>query len=112
MKKVKVNVQFPKLGAQYAQQQTNKAVAATKNPVSRDQAVATAKKMIAETGAPPKEIAAIGRVAEAALHDKSKYKDFVKYMVDKGIATAEQLKKPNFQIMSTMVVLGKVAEEM
>jgi hypothetical protein len=112
MKKVKVNVQFPKLGAQYAQQQTNKAVAATKNPISREQATETARKLIAETGAPPKEIAEIGRRAEAALKNKTKYPEFVKYMVDKGIATAEQLKKPNFQILSTMVVLGKVAEEM
>jgi hypothetical protein len=110
MKKVKV--QFPPLGAQYAKQQTAKAVNTVKNPVTREQAVETARKFIEQTGAPAKDLAKIGKMAEAAIHDKKKYPDFVKYMVDHGIATAEQLKKPNFQVMSTFVVLGKVAEEM
>jgi hypothetical protein len=33
-------------------------------------------------------------------------------MVDKRLESAEDLKKPDFQMMSTMVVLGKVAEQM
>jgi len=110
MKKVKV--QFPPLGAQYAKQQTAKAVAAVQNPVTRDQAVQTARKFIEETGAPPKDLVKMGKMAEAAIQDKKKYPEFVKYMVDHGIAKEEQLKKPNFQIMSTLVVIGKVAEEM
>lgn len=110
MKKVKV--QFPPLGAQHARQQANKAVAATQNPVTREQAVETARKFIEKTGAPPKDLAKIGRLAEAALQDKKKYPEFVKYMVSHGIAKEEQLKKPNFQIMSMFVVVGKVAEEM
>jgi hypothetical protein len=51
-------------------------------------------------------------LAEAALTDKKKYPEFVKYMVSKRLETAEDLKKPDFQMMATMVVLGKVAEQM
>jgi len=47
-----------------------------------------------------------------ALMDKKKYPEFVKYMTDKRLETAEDLKKPDFQMMGTMVVLGKVAEQM
>lgn len=112
MKTPKVKVNFPKVGAQYAKQGMNKQQQLVKNPVTRDQATAEAEKAIRASGMPVEMFVEIGRLCEAAIRDKKKYPAFVKYMVDKRLETAEDLKKPDFQTMATMVVLGKVAEQM
>ena len=109
MKKVKV--QFPKLGAQYATQQTNKAVAATKNPVSREKHTAELRKLIEQSPVPKEDLIKIGRLAEAAIKDKSKYSDYAQYFIDKGV-DPEKMKKPDYQAMSSLVVLSKVAQGM
>jgi hypothetical protein len=112
MKTPKIKVNFPKVGAQYAKQGMNRQQQLVENPVTRDQATAEAQKVIQASGMPVEMFVEIGRLAEAALMDKKKYPEFVKYMVSKRLETAEDLKKPDFQMMSTMVVLGKVAEQM
>ena len=112
MKTPKIKVKFPPVGAQYARQGMNKQQQLVENPVTRDQATAEAEKVIQASGMPVEMFVEIGRLAEAALTDKKKYPEFVKYMVSKRLETAEDLKKPDFQMMATMVVLGKVAEQM
>jgi hypothetical protein len=112
MKTPKVKVNFPKVGAQYAKSGMNKQQQLVENPVTRDQATAEARAAIEASGMPVEMFVEIGRLAEAALTDKKKYPEFVKYMVSKRLETAEDLKKPDFQMMATMVVLGKVAEQM
>ena len=112
MKTPKIKVKFPPVGAQYAKQGMNKQQQLVQNPVTRDQATAEAQKVIQARGMPVEMFVEIGRLAEAALTDKKKYPEFVKYMVSKRLETAEDLKKPDFQMMATMVVLGKVAEQM
>ena len=112
MKTPKIKVKFPPVGAQYARQGINQQQQLVKNPVTRDQATAEAEQAIRASGMPVEMFVEIGRLAEAAIMDKKKYPEFVKYMVEKRLETAEDLKKPDFQMMSTMVVLGKVAEQM
>lgn len=112
MKTPKVKVNFPKVGAQYAKQGVSKQQQAMANPVTRDQATAEAQQAIEASGMPPEMFVEMGRLAEAAIQDKKKYPAFVKYMVDKRLETAEDLKKPDFQMMATLAVLGKVAQDM
>lgn len=112
MKTPKVKVNFPRVGAQYAKSGMNRQQQLVKNPVTRDQATAEAEAVIKSSGMPVEMFVEIGRLAEAALTDKKKYPEFVKYMVSKRLETAEDLKKPDFQMMASMVVLGKVAEQM
>jgi hypothetical protein len=112
MKTPKIKVNFPKVGAQYAKAGMNRQQQLVQNPVTRDQATAEAEAAIRASGMPVEMFIEIGRLCEAALQDKKKYPAFVKYMVDKRLETAESLKKPDFQTMASMVVLGKVAEQM
>jgi hypothetical protein len=112
MKTPKVKVKFPKVGAQYARQGMNRQQQVMKNPVTRDQATAESEAAIRNSGMPVEMFVEMGQLAEAALMDKKKYPEFVKYMTDKRLETAESLKKPDFQMLSTLVVLGKVAENM
>ena len=112
MKTPKIKVKFPRVGAQYARQGMNQQQQLVKNPVTRDQATAEARATIEASGMPVEMFVEIGQLCEAAILDKKKYPQFVKYMVDKRLETEESLKKPDFQMMSTMVVLGKVAEQM
>jgi hypothetical protein len=112
MKTPKVKVNFPRVGAQYAKQAVAKKSAAMANPVTRDQATAESEAAIRGSGMPVEMFVEMGQLAEAAILDKKKYPEFVKYMTDKRLETAESLKKPDFQMLSTLVVLGKVAENM
>ena len=112
MKTPKVKVKFPRVGAQYARQGMNRQQQVMKNPVTRDQATAESEAAIRNSGMPVEMFVEMGQLAEAALMDKKKYPEFVKYMTDKRLETAESLKKPDFQMLSTLVVLGKVAENM
>jgi hypothetical protein len=112
MKTPKVKVKFPRVGAQYARQGMNRQQQVMKNPVTRDQATAESEAAIRGSGMPVEMFVEMGQLAEAAILDKKKYPEFVKYMTDKRLETAESLKKPDFQMLSTLVVLGKVAENM
>jgi hypothetical protein len=112
MKTPKVKVKFPKVGAQYAKQGMNRQQQAMANPVTQDQATAEARQAIEASGMPPEMFAEMGQLAQAAIQDKKKYPEFVKYMIDKRLETAESMKKPDFQMMATLAVLGKVAEDM
>lgn len=82
------------------------------NPVTRDAATQQITQMIQQSGMPPQMFAEIGRLSEAAIQDKKKYKDFVNYMVEKRLETAEDLAKPDYQMLASMAVIGKVAETM
>jgi hypothetical protein len=111
-KSPKVKVNFPRVGAQYANQAVAKKNAAMTNPVTQDQATAEARQAIESSGMPVEMFVEMGRLAQAAIQDKKKYPEFVKYMTDKRLETAESMKKPDFQMMATLAVLGKVAEDM
>ena len=104
--------QLPQSGRTVCQGQHEPSATTVKNPVTRDQATAEARAAIEASGMPPEMFVEMGRLAEAAIQDKKKYPAFVKYMVDKRLETAEDLKKPDFQMMATLAVLGKVAEDM
>lgn len=112
MKKSKVKVQFPKLGPQYAKQSVARQQNLVKNPVTRDQATEQARAAITQSGIPPSAFVTMGKLAEAAIKDKKKYPAFVKFMVDNGLEKAEDLKKPDVQMMTTLIVLGMVARDM
>jgi hypothetical protein len=112
MKTPKVKVKFPKVGAQYANQAVAKKNTAMVNPVTQDQATAEARQAIEASGMPVEMFAEMGQLEQEAIQDKKKYPEFVKYMTDKRLETAESMKKPDFQMMATLAVLGKVAEDM
>ncbi len=80
------------------------------NPQTREAATEKITDMIAESGVPAWAYAEVGRQAEMALMDKSKYPMFVKFMVDRGLDTEENLKKPDPQMLAMLVTIGKVAE--
>ena len=110
MSKNKVTFKMPPLGKQYAKQAVDKKMAQVQNPVTRDQATSQIVQMIEKSGIPPKMFAKIGQLCEAAIHDKKKYKNLVDFMVKEKLETAESMKKPDVQMMASMVVIGKVAE--
>ena len=82
------------------------------NPQTRDAATAQITKMIEESGVPAWAYAEVGRQAEMALMDKSKYPMFVKFMVERGLDTEENLKTPDPQMLAMLATIGKVAETM
>lgn len=103
---------MPPIGAQHAKQAVNKQMQQVQNPVSKEQATEKITEIINQSGMPPSMLAKIGNLAEQAIHDKSKYKDFVDFMVKNKLEKAEDLKKPDYQMLASMVVIGKVAETM
>jgi hypothetical protein len=110
MSKNKVTFKMPPLGKQYAKQAVDKKMAQVQNPVTREQATTEITQMIEQSGMPPEMFVEIGKLCEAAIHDKKKYKDLVDYMVKHKLETAESMKKPDVQMLASMVVIGKVAE--
>jgi hypothetical protein len=80
------------------------------NPQTREAATEQITQMIQESGVPAWAYAEVGRQAEMALMDKSKYPMFVKFMVQRGLDTEENLKKPDPQMLAMLVTIGKVAE--
>jgi hypothetical protein len=70
--------------------------------------------VIQQTGMPLDVLIELGQLAEAALNDPSgaAYKKYVDYMVSRGMERAEDMKKPDFQMMGMLIAMGKVAEEM
>lgn len=106
---------MPPLGKQYANQNKqamNKQKNAVQNPVTRDQATQEIVQVIQKSGIPPKMFVKIGELAEAAINDKKKYKNFVDFMVKEKLETEESLKKADVQMLASMVVIGKVAQSL
>jgi hypothetical protein len=112
MSKNKVTFKMPPLGAQHAKQTIDKKMAQVQNPVTREQATTEITKMIEQSGMPPEMFIEIGKLCEDAINDKKKYSKLVDYMVKHKLETAESMKKPDFQMLASMVVIGKVAEEL
>lgn len=110
MSKNKVTFKLPPLGKQHATQAINKQKNLAQNPVTRDQATQQITMMIQQSGIPPKMFVKIGNLAEAAIKDKKKYKNYVDFMVKEKLETQESLKKPDLQMLASMVVIGKVAQ--
>ena len=104
MSKVKVN--FPRIGAPIKPAKKNDL------GVTQEQVTAKATEMIQKSGMPPEMFVRIGNLCEAAILDKSKYPEYVKFMVSHRLETEESMKKPDFQLMASMVVIGKVAQTM
>lgn len=109
-KKSRVSFKLPPLGPQHAKAAVAKQQQAMANPVSRDEATAKITEMIQQSGMPPEMFVEIGQLAEAAIQDPKQYSKFVDYMVSKRLETAEDLKKPDYQMLASMAVIGKVAE--
>lgn len=101
---------MPPLGKQYANQ--NKQQNRVENPVTKELATKEITSMIQNSGIPVEMFVEIGKLAEDAVNDKKKYSKFVDYMVSKRLETRESLKKPDVQMLASMVVVGKVAETM
>jgi hypothetical protein len=115
MSKNKVTFKMPPLGKQYANQNKqamNKQKNNVQNPVTKELATKEITQMIQQSGIPVEMFVEIGQLAEDAINDKKKYQKFVDYMVNKRLETAESLKKPDVQMLASMVVIGKVAQTM
>lgn len=108
----KVSIKLPPLGKQHAKQAIAKGKNVVNNPVSKEEATSKITEVINQSGIPPSMLAKIGKLAEAAIDDKKKYQQFVDFMVQHKLETAESLKKPDLQMLASMVVIGKVAETM
>lgn len=108
----KASFKLPPLGAQHAKQAVNKGVQQVQNPVTREMATDKITQVINQSGMPPSMLAKIGKLAEQAIKDKKDYKKFVDFMVKNKLETNETLKKPDYQMLASMVVIGKVAETM
>jgi hypothetical protein len=109
MKKAR-QLKIPTFGQPQAQQAVNRQQNLQKNPVTKAAASEQIVNMIKETGVPAWAYVEIGKQAEMAIHDKSKYPMFVKFMVDRGLETEEDLKEPNLPMLAMLVTIGKVAE--
>lgn len=112
MTKNKATFKMPPVGKQYAKQQVNKGMAQVQNPVTRDQATEQIVSIIQQSGMPPNVFVKIGELCEAAIHDPKKYKNLVDFMVKQKLEKAEDMKKPDYQMLASMVVIGKVAQSM
>jgi hypothetical protein len=82
------------------------------NPQTREASTKQIRDMIEQSNVPAWAYAEVGRQAEMALMDKSKYPMFVKFMVQRGLDTEEDLKKPDPQMLAMLATIGKVAETM
>lgn len=109
-KKSRVNVKIPPIGAQYAGRAVQRQQQAVKNPVTRDAATKQITDMINQSGMPPEMFVEIGALADAAIRDPQQYSKFVDYMVEKRLESREDLKKPDYQLLASMVVIGEVAK--
>lgn len=108
MKKTKPRVQFPRLGsAPDAAPAQDQSVAG----VSRDAATERVTAIIEKSGIPPERFVEMGQLCEAALQDPKQYPAYVKYMVDRRLETAESMAKPDYQMMASQIVMGRVAQE-
>ena len=112
---MKITYKMPPLGKQYANQSKqalNKELSKIENPVTKESATKEITDMIQQSGIPVEMFVEMGKLAAAAVNDKKKYSKFVDYMVSKRLETRESLKKPDVQMLASMVVIGKVAETM
>ena len=112
MSKNKIKLQLPPLGPQYAKRQMNQQQNIVQNPVSKDEATTKITQMIQQSGIPPKMFVKIGSLCEQAINDPKKYKNLVNFMVKEKLETAESMKKPDYQMLASMVVIGKVAQSL
>lgn len=111
-KKSRVSFKLPPLGPQHAKAAVAKQQQVVANPVTRDQATQEITQMIQQSGMPPQMFVEMGRLALAAIENPKLYPKFVDYMVQKQLESAEDLKKPDYQMLASMAVIGKVAESM
>lgn len=112
MSKNKVTFKMPPLGPQHAKQAVNQSMAQVQNPVTREMATEKITEIVQQSGMPPSMLAKIGQLCEQAIHNKKDYSKFVDFMVKNKLETRETLKKPDYQMLASMVVIGKVAESM
>lgn len=108
----KRTLQVPDFSNIQAKQSVNKQQNIAKNPVTKQMATDKITQMVNQSGIPPSMLAQIGQLAEQAIHDPKKYPQFVNFMVQHKLETAEELKKPDYQMLGMMVVVGKVAQTM
>ena len=101
---------MPPLGPQHAKKAIAQQTAPVQNPVTKDEATQKATQMIQQSGIPPKMFVKIGKLCEAAINDPKKYKNLVDFMVKEKLETRESMKKPDYQMLASMVVIGKVAQ--
>lgn len=101
---------MPPLGAQHAKKAMNKGVNNVKNPVTKDEATKQITEVIKNSGMPVEMFVEIGNLAQQAIEQPKTYQKFVDYMVQKKLETPEDLKKPDYQMLASLVVIGKVAE--
>ena len=109
-KKSRVSFKLPPLGPQHARQAVAKQQQVIQNPVSRDEATKQILDVIQQSGIPPQKFVEIGQLAEDAIADKKKYSKFVDYMVREQMEDAQDLKKPDYQMLGMLAVIGKVAQ--
>lgn len=112
MSKNKVTFNLPPLGKEHAKKAVKKQEQVIQNPVTKDIATEQITKVIVESGIPPKMYVTMGELAERAIREPKEYKKFVDFMVDKGLESRDDLKKPDYQMLASIAVIGKVAQTM
>lgn len=110
--KKQINLNMPPLGPEHAKQSIDLGQNKVNNPVTKEMATQQITDVVNNSGMPPQMFAEMGQLAEKAIHNKKKYKDFVDYMVKHKLEKAEDLKKPDYQMLASLVVIGKVASTM
>ena len=111
-KKSRVSFQLPPLGPQHAKQAMAKSQQQMANPVARDEASKQIVDVIEQSGIQPQKFVEIGQLAEDAINDKKKYSKFVDYMVREKMEDAKDLKKPDYQMLASLAVIGRVARDL
>ena len=110
MTKSKSRIRFPRLGQNMPPQapQQNQSVAGVTKQAAEDRVT----KIIENSGIPPERFVEMGQLCEAALQDPKQYPAYVKYMVDRRLETPESMAKPDYQMMASQVVMGRIAQGM
>lgn len=108
----KVSFTLPPLGPQHAKQSMDKGMQQVQNPVTKEEVTQKVNELVEKSGLPPSLLTQIGKLAEQAVKSKKGYKKFVDFMVSKKLETRESLKKPNYQQLGSLAVIGKITESM
>lgn len=69
--------------------------------------------LITRSGIDPQVFVQLGQLAEAAIQDSSQYPAFVQFIIQSGLEKDDsELKKMDYQVLASFVVMGKVAATM
>jgi hypothetical protein len=95
---------------QIGKQAMDKGQNIVQNPVTKEMATEHINQIIQETGMPPAILVKMGKLAENAIRNPKEYDKFVDFMANNKAEKREAMKKPDYQMLASLVMVGKVAE--